>query len=47
MVRSGVRMFWLLLSCSQRDEVVSQIDGDRVLHIVYGQNMDGEIEPCG
>ena len=40
-------MIWLLWSCAQTHDVGSEMDGERVLRIVYGQNMDGEIEPCG
>ena len=42
-------MLWLIVACSksidvQKEETV--VEGN-TLQIIYGNNMDGEIEPCG
>ena len=48
-------MLWLFFSCTplqpydtkEPTEELEPSEGARSLQLVYGTNMDGEIEPCG
>ena len=37
-------LLWMLACASNRVEIPKEKEQ---IHIVYGNNMDGEIEPCG
>ena len=34
-----------LLACVREETLLTE--GDKAIHLIYGNNMDGEIEPCG
>ena len=38
-------MLWWILGCVAQEKSISK-DKEQI-HIMYGNNMDGEIEPCG
>ena len=49
-------MLWLFLSCSpmtpyeaedEQEKESAYGEPTRALQLIYGSNMDGEIEPCG
>ena len=38
-------MLIFLLACVREEVLLAE--GDKAIHLIYGNNMDGEIEPCG
>jgi|GEM_PF-7092648 len=38
-------MIFLLLACSR--SYFPKLDGEMGFQLIYGNNMDGDIEPCG
>ena len=36
---------WWMLGCTAQD--VNRSQEKEQIHVMYGNNMDGEIEPCG